>query len=1119
MVKYSPFKISRLFCTAAFVAAAFAGWSQTPEEIKKIEDAMPSQAPATPKKKRHVLVYSQTAGYKHASIPYGEKAFEIMGKKTGAFTVDISSDPSVFTKENLNKYDAIIMNNTTGELFTTHSARMALLDFVKDGKGLAGIHAATDVFYDFVPYGQMIGGYFASHPWTANSEPVTLKIDEPDHPVAKPFKGQPFSVQDEIYQFKEQPYSRALNRVLTSLDTTKTKMDIPGVNRRDNDFAVSWVKPYGKGRVFYCSLGHNKHIYWDTTILEHYLAGIQLAMGDLKGPVEPNRELNEQIVKKNIEEVVIAFSTFDYGKNRAFLLKLDDNIRLAVDDKKLLSWVAQKLADVASDTQLSFASREQAYRRLGEIATPALAKKIAEGLTDKDIKIAEAARFALQSIPGSEVNQELIKSADSRTDEAAVGIINALGERKAGGAVDKLKKIAKSSNAALAQAAITALGKIGNQDAGTFLLNQTFATANTQDHLAAAANAGHNLIANHPNLAEKLFTRVLETKDASNAAALSAYNGMLQVSKSPEQEALKALFGPNESIRSVAIGVLAGGKDKAITDNLASLLEKETPENQLRILGILYSRADKSVVPAVAKIADSGEEAPRLAAIELLGYVGDQNVVPQLVKLAGEKNPVAEKAKAALLNLKGLEPDAALVALLDPAGNPKELVAAIEALAGRKATATASDLLKMARTEDAAVAQAAFKAIGELGDGKLAEPVLDIFVTVKNSRVLREAEKTVAILTRDLTDDEQAKLLEATLTKAETTEQKAAVYKVLARTGTPAALKTLRDAAASEDAGLKDGGIRALAEFPTTAALDDLIAIMRAKDSEVHSVLAMRGVARMLSLPSEKSDGEILAIAKEVLENAKTDDEKISVIGQLAELKQFGIAALIRPFLANDATKSDATAALLRIANNSAAFNPQEVGSILSEIEPNLTESQKKNVQQLKKRLTENPTAILGWQYSGPYTLEKPNLKMLFNRPFAPEEKNAADAKWSYIAAGAKPKNSEMVDLSGLEPKKNSVVYLRAYIHSDKDQQVHLLTGSDDGLKGWFNGEEIIGVPGSRAYKKGADNTKINLKTGWNEVLLKVIQGAGDWAASAQITTGDGKLPEGVRFSAIKPAE
>lgn len=256
--------------------------AQTPEEIEKIKQAMPATARATPEKPRRVLIFSQALKFRHDSIPYGEKAFQIMGEKTGAFTADLSRDGAELTPEKLAGYDAIIINNTTGEFLTTPSLRQGLLDFVNSGKGVVGIHAASDSNFTWEEYGKLIGGYFVNHPWTADTK-VTLKIENPDHPVNQAFTDTSFEVTDEIYQFRE-PYSRDDLLVLASLDTDKTDMTKKGIQRTDNDFAVSWVRASGKGRVFYCSLGHNPEIFWNPTVLQHYLDGIQFALGDLKAP-------------------------------------------------------------------------------------------------------------------------------------------------------------------------------------------------------------------------------------------------------------------------------------------------------------------------------------------------------------------------------------------------------------------------------------------------------------------------------------------------------------------------------------------------------------------------------------------------------------------------------------------------------------------------------------------------------------------------------------------------------------------------------------------------------------------------------------------------------------------
>ncbi len=249
------------------------------ETIVKIQMAIPDKAPVQPAQPRRLLVYSDCKGSVHSSIPYGIVAIQIMGKKTGAFEAVVIDNPIVFKPSSLRLFDAVCFNNTTGELFDDPEWKKNLLDFVRGGKVVVGIHAAADCFYDWPEYGEMMGGYFAGHPWGAN-DTVTLKVDDPAHPLTAMFGGRPFIITDEIYQFRE-PYSRDKLRVLLSLDPSKTDMNKKGISRTDGDFAVSWVRNYGRGRVFYCSLGHREDIYWNPVVLRHYLAGIQYALGDL----------------------------------------------------------------------------------------------------------------------------------------------------------------------------------------------------------------------------------------------------------------------------------------------------------------------------------------------------------------------------------------------------------------------------------------------------------------------------------------------------------------------------------------------------------------------------------------------------------------------------------------------------------------------------------------------------------------------------------------------------------------------------------------------------------------------------------------------------------------------
>jgi type 1 glutamine amidotransferase len=121
------------------------------------------------------------------------------------------------------------------------------------------------------------------------------RIDDPSSPINAAFKGQGFEFSDEMYTFKA-PYSREKLHILLSIDVAKSNWpDDParpgfkkGENRPDHDYAISWIHRFGQGRVFYCSYGHNPRIFSTPTVLQHYLAGLQYALGDLKADDTPS---------------------------------------------------------------------------------------------------------------------------------------------------------------------------------------------------------------------------------------------------------------------------------------------------------------------------------------------------------------------------------------------------------------------------------------------------------------------------------------------------------------------------------------------------------------------------------------------------------------------------------------------------------------------------------------------------------------------------------------------------------------------------------------------------------------------------------------------------------------
>jgi uncharacterized protein len=276
------------------------------EDVVAMEDAIPTKSLVKPKQPRKVLVLCKAVGYVHSSIPLAAAAVQAMGEKTGAYTATITYDSADITAANLAQYDAIFLDSTThaflddpNDAAATEARKKALMDFVRGGKGLVGIHAAADTYHTAVGAGpptgtwpefnKMIGGYFKFH-WEY-PQLLTVKIDDPKSPLTAMFHGEEFQIHDEIYTLAQDSFSRKNVHVLTSIDYAKMSDEDKAkekYKRTDGDYALSWIQREGKGRVFIELLGHSEHIYSNTRMMEHLLAGIQYALGDLKADDSPS---------------------------------------------------------------------------------------------------------------------------------------------------------------------------------------------------------------------------------------------------------------------------------------------------------------------------------------------------------------------------------------------------------------------------------------------------------------------------------------------------------------------------------------------------------------------------------------------------------------------------------------------------------------------------------------------------------------------------------------------------------------------------------------------------------------------------------------------------------------
>ena len=293
--------ITRLCLVIVLCCASLQAQEIQPDQKARVDTAVPRTAPAKPRQPRRMLVTNLTMrdgkpvrGSSAAAIPVGNYAIQQIGKVTGAYEAVFNDDIEMFRPANIKQFDAICFNNTLGVLFDDPELRASLLGFVEGGKGFVGIHDAIATFVQYPKYdqwrefGRMLGGTEnGGHPW--NGEVMTIKVEDSSNPINAAFRGKDFQIADQAFQLQE-PVLRDYMHVLLSIDAEKTgpARRILPVRKQDMDFPMSWIRRHGKGRVFYTGFGHGPEVFSNAQMLQHLLAGIQYALGDLAANDAPD---------------------------------------------------------------------------------------------------------------------------------------------------------------------------------------------------------------------------------------------------------------------------------------------------------------------------------------------------------------------------------------------------------------------------------------------------------------------------------------------------------------------------------------------------------------------------------------------------------------------------------------------------------------------------------------------------------------------------------------------------------------------------------------------------------------------------------------------------------------
>lgn len=214
----------------------------------------------------HLLVFTKTDGFRHASIPAGVEALKEIGSEHN-YIIDHTEDATQFNEDNLSQYDAVVFLNTT-ENVLNEDQQDAFKQYVTDGGGFVGIHAASDTEYEWPWYNKLVGAYFNGHP---KVQEATVRVVNKDHPSTEHLPDE-WDRTDEWYNFKS--IQDHIN-VLAYLDESSYEGGTNGDNH-----PTAWYHETLGGRAFYTGGGHTKECYSDPAFRQHLAGGIEYVLGE-----------------------------------------------------------------------------------------------------------------------------------------------------------------------------------------------------------------------------------------------------------------------------------------------------------------------------------------------------------------------------------------------------------------------------------------------------------------------------------------------------------------------------------------------------------------------------------------------------------------------------------------------------------------------------------------------------------------------------------------------------------------------------------------------------------------------------------------------------------------------
>ena len=741
----------------------------------------------------------------------------------------------------------------------------------------------------------------------------------------------------------------------------------------------------------------------------------------------------------------------------------------------------------------------QKLRLVGTVkSVPALAALLGQD------RVSHAARYALEGMPFPEAVTALREALGATSGPNKAGLIDSLGWRRDTASVPLLAPLLSDADPMIASATASALGRIGGQDATAALLEAFNHTRGSRPPVHSAAMealllCAEDLLAGGDASAAAGPYRALLTGDSPDRIRVAAWRGLVMADASGRAELLLgALTGVDRPLRVAALKVVRELKDPAALEGCVRQWAALPAEAQVAVLDA-HIKVSPQPLEAVRLAAESSHPSVRIAAWQALAELRDASSIPALARAAAAAEAAErDAARETLSRLRGPGVREAMLECLHNA-QPPEQAELLRAFGERGDTQAAAVLLENAALPSEPVRLAALESLRKLALPSTFTPLLDLAAKSESDAQAEPVLKTLYAVTQASPDKDQlTRSLLETLGRISAAER-CRVLPLLSDLGTAAALEAAQAATRDPDAQLAKQAVRVLAQWPNAAPAPVLLELARANPDPALAVLAVRGAIQVAS--QEPDNARRLELLVQAMAAASRADEKKQALGQIAQIPTAEALKAVLPHVAESALANEAGLAALTIAGKLAAENPKLAAEVADQV---LAQCRTPEIVKRAWAIRGKPGGagpfIQDWLVCGPYRQDGVTGALaLFDIPFGPEKPGQQVPWWTLPRAN-------VANLGERFPgQMNCVAYLKTRIFAPQDCDAALLLGSDDGVKAWLNGAVVHANNVDRGLVVDQDIAPIHLKQGPNELLLKITQGGGGWAACARILGPDGK--------------